>query len=138
MSSADLGVDAALAAIRAADGEGALRSGIEQALQAVRAAARASAPAGEVAAAWSQALRSGVAAAVRLGRLLDLGDLVLVAPDAPARAMRVLAGLDQPFTTSAARQALATSRRVAIPLLTELDRRGWTRRVDDTHREVVR
>ena len=36
MSSADLGVDAALAAIRAADGEGALRSGIEQALQAVR------------------------------------------------------------------------------------------------------
>ena len=66
MSSADLGVDAALAAIRAADGEDALRSGIEQALQAVRAAARASAPAGEVAAAWSQALRSGVAAAVRL------------------------------------------------------------------------
>lgn len=66
MSPADLGVDAALAAIHVADGEDALRSGIEQGLRAVRAAARASAPAGDVAAAWSQVLRSGVVAAVRL------------------------------------------------------------------------
>jgi CBS domain-containing protein len=66
MSSAGFGVDAALAVIHAADGEDALRSGIEQGLQGVRAAARASTPAVEVAAAWSAVLRSGVAAAVRL------------------------------------------------------------------------
>ncbi|MUL79166.1 DUF294 nucleotidyltransferase-like domain-containing protein [Mycolicibacterium sp. CBMA 226] len=66
MSSADFGVDAALAVIHAADGETALRTGIEQGLQAVRAAARASAPAGDVAAAWSEVLRAAVAAAVRL------------------------------------------------------------------------
>lgn len=66
MSPADLGVDAARAAILAAGGEDALRSGIEQGLQAVRAAARASVPAADVAAAWSQMLRSGVDAAVRL------------------------------------------------------------------------
>ena len=79
-----------------------------------------------------------VAAAVRHDRLLDLGDLVVVAPTAPARAMRTLAGLPQPFTTSQARQALGTTRRVVIPLLEHLDARGWTRRLDGTLREVVR
>ena len=78
------------------------------------------------------------AAAVRMGRLLDLGDLVLVAPTTPARAMRELAALPQPFTTSQARQALGTTRRVVIPLLEHLDARGWTRRIDAGHREVVR
>jgi selenocysteine-specific elongation factor len=52
--------------------------------------------------------------------------------------MRVLTGLPQPFTLSAARQALATTRRVAVPLLEHLDGRGWTRRVDTATREVVR
>lgn len=52
--------------------------------------------------------------------------------------MRRLAALDQPFTTSAARQALDTTRRVAIPLLEFLDTRGWTRRVDATRRTIVR
>ncbi|KQU70164.1 selenocysteine-specific translation elongation factor [Phycicoccus sp. Root101] len=79
-----------------------------------------------------------VAAAVRSGRLLRLSDGVLLAPDAPAKAMRVLAGLAQPFTLSEARQALDTTRRVAVPLLEHLDGRGWTRRVDGTHRVVVR
>ena len=46
--------------------------------------------------------------------------------------------LEQPFTTSQARQALYTTRRVAIPLLEHLDARGWTRRLDAGHREVVR
>lgn len=78
-----------------------------------------------------------LAAADHLGRLLRLGDVVL-APTAPAVAMRTLAGLDQPFTTSAARQALGTTRRVVIPLLEHLDSRGWTRRLDAGHREVVR
>ena len=52
--------------------------------------------------------------------------------------MRVLAGLPQPFTMSQARQALGTSRRVAVPLLEHLDDRGWTRRVDGRLRVVVR
>ena len=82
--------------------------------------------------------RAEVAAAVRAGRLLRLDDGVLLRPDAPARAMRVLAGLAQPFTLSEARQALATTRRVAVPLLEHLDARGWTRRVDGSHRQVVR
>jgi selenocysteine-specific elongation factor len=78
-----------------------------------------------------------VGAAVRAGRLLRLDDDVLLLPSGPARAMRVLAGLPQPFTLSEARQALGTTRRVAVPLLEHLDHRGWTRRVDATHREVV-
>jgi len=52
--------------------------------------------------------------------------------------MRVLNTLRQPFTTSEARQALSTTRRVAIPLLEHLDSRGWTRRLDAGNREVVR
>ncbi|MCW2679247.1 MAG: translation elongation factor, partial [Frankiales bacterium] len=58
--------------------------------------------------------------------------------DGPARAMRVLAALPQPFTLSAARQALGTTRRVAVPLLEHLDGRGWTRRLDGNLREVRR
>lgn len=79
-----------------------------------------------------------LAAAARLGRLLRLPDEVVLLPDAPARAMRVLAGLEQPFTLSQARQALGTTRRVAVPLLEHLDARGWTRRVDGSLRQVVR
>lgn len=79
-----------------------------------------------------------LAAAERLGRVLRLPDGVVLLPDAPARAMRLLAGLEQPFTLSAARTALGTTRRVAVPLLEHLDTRGWTRRVDGSLREVVR
>jgi selenocysteine-specific elongation factor len=59
-------------------------------------------------------------------------------PTAPAEAMRRLASLEQPFTTSGARRALDTTRRVAIPLLEHLDARGWTRRIDGVNRIVVR
>lgn len=79
-----------------------------------------------------------LAAAERLGRLLRLRDGIVVSPRSPALAMRVLAGLEQPFTTSEARKALGTTRRVAIPLLEHLDARGWTRRLDSGRREVVR
>lgn len=79
-----------------------------------------------------------LAAAERAGRLLRLGDGVVLLPTAPALAMRTLAGLDQPFTTSQARQALNTTRRVAVPLLEYLDSRGWTDRLDAGHRKVVR
>ena len=88
-----------------------------------------------------EALRLGtreLAAAERAGRLLRLRDSVVLLPDGPARAMRVLAGLPQPFTLSQARQALGTTRRVAVPLLEHLDGRGWTRRVDGSLREVRR
>ncbi len=79
-----------------------------------------------------------LAAAERAGRILRLDGSVVLLPTAPALAMRELARLEQPFTTSQARQALGTSRRVAIPMLEHLDSRGWTRRVDGSHREIVR
>ena len=79
-----------------------------------------------------------LAAAAQLGRLIRLRGDVVILPVAPALAMRILAALPQPFTASAARQALGTTRRVAIPLLEYLDDRRWTRRIDDRHREVVR
>ncbi len=79
-----------------------------------------------------------LAAAERTGRLLRLRDGVVLLPTAPALAMRELARLEQPFTTSQARQALGTTRRIAVPLLEYLDSRGWTRRLDAGHRIVVR
>jgi selenocysteine-specific elongation factor len=66
------------------------------------------------------------------------GDPIVLGPGAPAQAMRILAGLSQPFTTSEARQALDTTRRTVIPLLEHLDARGWTVRRDAGHREVAR
>jgi selenocysteine-specific elongation factor len=66
------------------------------------------------------------------------GDPIVLGPGAPSQAMRILAGLPQPFTTSQARQALDTTRRTVIPLLEHLDARGWTTRLDAGHREVVR
>ena len=79
-----------------------------------------------------------LAAAERVRRVLRLQGGVVLLPSAPALAIQALAQLPQPFTTSQARQALGTSRRVAIPLLEHLDGRGWTRRLDDEHRAVVR
>lgn len=80
-----------------------------------------------------------LAAAARAGRLLRVraspADVVLL-PDAVDRARATLAGLPQPFTLSEARQALGTTRRVAVPLLEHLDSLGVTRRVDGTRREL--
>ncbi len=76
------------------------------------------------------------AAAERAGLLCRLPGNVLLAPGAPERAARILAGLPQPFTTSDARQALGTTRRVAIPLLEWLDRAGVTRRLADDRRAM--
>ena len=77
-----------------------------------------------------------LAAAARVGLLLRVADLVVLAPGADKEAARVLAGLDQPFTTSQARQALRTSRRVAIPLLEYLDRTRVTERLPGDLRRV--
>jgi selenocysteine-specific elongation factor len=78
-----------------------------------------------------------IGAAARAGALLRVTDTVVLLPDAVDRAATVLAGLPQPFTLSAARQALDTTRRVAVPLLELLDRRGVTRRAPDDRRTVA-
>ena len=77
-----------------------------------------------------------IAAAARAGLLLRVSEQIVLAPDAEARAVRVLAGLPQPFTTAEARQALGTTRRVAIPLLEYLDRAGVTQRLPDDRRRL--
>jgi selenocysteine-specific elongation factor len=79
-----------------------------------------------------------LAAAAGAGRILRLPGEVVLLLDTPERAMRILAELPQPFTTSAARQSLGATRRVTIPLLEHLDGLGWTRRLDASRREVVR
>ncbi|MGH3252041.1 MAG: SelB C-terminal domain-containing protein [Trebonia sp.] len=78
-----------------------------------------------------------LAAAVKAGRLTCVGKGVYLLPGGPEEAVRRVRGLPQPFTLSAARQALGTSRRVAVPLLEFLDRAGLTRRVE-TDLRVVR
>jgi selenocysteine-specific elongation factor len=79
-----------------------------------------------------------IAAAERAGLLLRVSDQIVLAPGADALAGRVLAGLPQPFTAAEARQALQTTRRVAIPLLEFLDRAGVTQRLPDDRRRLVR
>lgn len=53
-------------------------------------------------------------------------------------ALPILAALPQPCTAAQAKEALMTTRRVAIPLLEHLDRLRWTRRLDASRRKVVR
>ncbi|HEY8755546.1 MAG TPA: selenocysteine-specific translation elongation factor [Candidatus Dormibacteraeota bacterium] len=80
--------------------------------------------------------RRELAAAAAAGVILRLpGDVVLL-PDAAALAAQRLRALAQPFTLSTARQALETTRRVAVPLLEHLDARGHTERVDDGLRRM--
>jgi len=78
-----------------------------------------------------------LAAAARAGLLLRVADQVVLAPGADREAARILAGLPGPFTAAEARQLLRTTRRVAIPLLEYLDRRGLTRRLPDDRRTVT-
>ncbi|MGO9383625.1 MAG: SelB C-terminal domain-containing protein [Mycobacterium sp.] len=77
-----------------------------------------------------------LAAAVRAGRLTRIADGVVLGPDALDRAVGILATLPQPFTVSEARRALGTTRRVAVPLLEQLDGRRITRRSGDGTRTV--
>jgi selenocysteine-specific elongation factor len=69
-----------------------------------------------------------LAALVRTGELLRVADGVVLLPGADEKALAVLAGLGPEFTLSEARQALGTSRRVAVPLLELLARNGRTAR----------
>jgi selenocysteine-specific elongation factor len=77
-----------------------------------------------------------LAAAGRAGLLLRVSDQIVLAPGADEQAAGILAGLASPFTTAQARQALGTTRRVAIPLLEYLDRAGVTERLADDRRRL--
>jgi selenocysteine-specific elongation factor len=77
-----------------------------------------------------------LAAAARVGLVLRIADLVVLGPGADTAAADILAGLEQPFTTSQARQALRTSRRVAVPLLEYLDRARVTERLPGDLRRI--
>jgi selenocysteine-specific elongation factor len=80
-----------------------------------------------------------LAVAVASGRLIRIGPEVVLLPAALDQARRILEQLPQPFTTSEARQALGTTRRIAVPLLERLDADGFTRRLDSSgRRETVR
>lgn len=74
------------------------------------------------------------AAAARAGRLLRVGDGIVLLPGADESAVTLLGELPQPFTTGQARARLGTSRRVVLPLLAHLDRLGHTRRLPDDRR----
>ena len=78
-----------------------------------------------------------LAAAIRSGRLTKIADGVVLGADAFEKAADVLTALPQPFTVAEAKRALDTTRRVAVPLLEELDRRRITRRGDDGTRRMV-
>ena len=66
-----------------------------------------------------------------------IADGVVLGPDALDRAAEMVKTLPQPFTVSDARRALGTTRRVAVPLLEQLDARRITRRSADNTRTVV-
>jgi selenocysteine-specific elongation factor len=79
-----------------------------------------------------------LASLVRGGALLRVADGVVLLPGADERAVEVLAGLGPEFTLSAARQALDTTRRVAVPLLELLARTGRTVRTQDGNHRLAR
>ncbi len=80
--------------------------------------------------------RAAVAALHRAGRVLRVADGVVLLPGAVDAAMERLSRLPQPFTASEARRALETTRRVALPLLAQLDAAGRTVRLPDDRRRV--
>ncbi|TNM61142.1 selenocysteine-specific translation elongation factor [Streptomyces sp. NP160] len=82
-----------------------------------------------------------LAAAVRAGALERVAEGVYLAAGAVQAAPSVLAAhledASAVFTASEARRALATTRRVVVPLLELLDRRGATRRHPDGTRALI-
>jgi selenocysteine-specific elongation factor len=77
-----------------------------------------------------------LAAAARAGELLKVADGVYLLPGADVEAAGRLATLPAPFTLSQARQALDTTRRVAVPLMELLARQGLSRRLPDGTHEL--
>lgn len=78
-----------------------------------------------------------LAAAVRAKRLTRIADGVVLGADAVGRAAEILTALPQPFTVAEAKRALNTTRRVAVPLLEQLDKQRRTRRADDGTRTLI-
>jgi len=78
-----------------------------------------------------------VSALVRARRLVRLAPDVVLLPETVRHAAGVLAGLAQPFTAGEAREALATSRKVIVPLLEHLAASGRTRRLPDGRHTVA-
>ncbi|MCG5432416.1 SelB C-terminal domain-containing protein [Mycobacterium sp. MYCO198283] len=78
-----------------------------------------------------------LAAGIRAGRLTKIADGVVLGADAVDRAAKVLTTLPQPFTVAEAKRALGTTRRVAVPLLEQLDKRGVTQRAADGTRRLA-
>ena len=78
-----------------------------------------------------------LASLVRSGALLRIADGVVLLPGADDRAVELLAALGPEFTLSAARQALSTTRRVAVPLLELLARTGRTVRTPDGNHRLA-
>jgi selenocysteine-specific elongation factor len=69
---------------------------------------------------------------------VKIADGVYLLPGAERAAVAILAGLDEAeFTLSAARQALHTSRRVAVPLLERLAALGLTERTEEGRHRLV-
>lgn len=77
-----------------------------------------------------------LAAAVRAGRLAKIADGVVLGPDVYDRARGILETLPQPFTVAEAKRAWHTTRRVAVPLLENLDAQRITRRNPDGTRTL--
>jgi len=115
-----------------------LRADLQEAVSQLVGALRAepfAAPEQQRLAALGLGRRELGAAAAAHAILLLPGDIALL-PNAPHTAAERLRALPQPFTLSAARQALGTTRRVAVPLLEHLDRIGLTERVDGDLRRL--
>ncbi|HET9258075.1 MAG TPA: selenocysteine-specific translation elongation factor [Pseudonocardiaceae bacterium] len=77
-----------------------------------------------------------LAAAVRAGELLKIADGIYLAPGADRDALALLRALPSPFTLSQARQALDTTRRVAVPIMEMLTRRGASHQLPDGRHEL--
>ena len=80
--------------------------------------------------------RDDLATLDRAGLVVRLSPTLVLLPDAVQDAAALLRALPQPFAASEARQALGTSRRVALPLLDHLDRTGRTVRLPYDRRRV--
>ncbi|MGH3694610.1 MAG: selenocysteine-specific translation elongation factor [Pseudonocardiaceae bacterium] len=78
-----------------------------------------------------------LAAAVRAGELVKIADGIYLAPGAEHAAAARLRDLPSPFTLSQARQALDTTRRVAVPIMELLARRGISRQLPDGTHELA-
>lgn len=121
-----------------AAGEALLPPAVEHAVRRLRAelAQNPFTPPGP---AWLETVGLGpreLAAAERAGAVVRLSEGVVLLPESLDEAIVTLGRLPQPFTVSAARQALGTSRRLAVPLLEYLDRSARTRRLPDDRRVV--